>query len=145
MHDSRIKAIAMSSAVTDAYQLFSKMPAAVATPEEVAGWTSFHGNVVRSICWRYGVDEPVGLIEANKGNTFDPAKIAVPALMIVGEGEYKSDDVREQQKVAMDGFSDPRTELVVTPLDEGATNHCIMENRNLVGQVLFDWLDKVFK
>jgi hypothetical protein len=28
---------------------------------------------------------------------------------------------------------------------EGATNHCVMENRSLVGQVLFDWLDEVFK
>ena len=65
------------------------MPAALDTPEERADWTSFHEGVVKSICWRYGVpmDHPETLIEANEGNTFDPAKVAVPALIIVGEGE----------------------------------------------------------
>ncbi len=28
--------------------------------------------------------------------------------------------------------------MVITPFDEGATNHCVMENRSIVGQVLFD-------
>lgn len=145
MHDPRMKAIAMSSAVVDAYTLFSTMPAAVATPEEEAGWSTFHGNVVKSICWRYGVDKPSELIEANRGNTFDSAKIAAPALLIVGEGEYRSKEVQRQQKIAMDGFRDKRSKLVVTPADEGATNHCIMENRNIVGQIVFDWLDEVFE
>jgi hypothetical protein len=34
--------------------------------------------------------------------------------------------------------------MVVTPADEGASNHCVMENRSLIGQVLFDWLDESF-
>jgi hypothetical protein len=63
----------------------------------------------------------------------------------VGEGEYRSQEVRRQQKVAMDGFSDTRSRLVVTPSDEGASNHCIMENRSIVGQVVFDWLDEIFR
>ncbi|MBI9080679.1 MAG: alpha/beta hydrolase [Pseudodesulfovibrio sp.] len=147
MHDSRLKAIAMNSAVVDAYPLFSTMPAALATPDEVASWSSFHGNVVKSICWRYGVDQdnPFGLIEANKGNTFDPSRVSVPALLIVGEGEYKSKEVQRQQQLALDNFPNPQTKMVITPSNEGATNHCIMENRSLVGVVLFDWLDEVFK
>jgi hypothetical protein len=40
------------------------------------------------------MDKPSGLAEANKGFTFDPAKVAVPALLIVGEGEYKSEEVK---------------------------------------------------
>ncbi|WP_320171217.1 alpha/beta hydrolase [Maridesulfovibrio sp.] len=145
MHDKRIKAIAMSSAVVDAHKLFADMPAAVASKKDMEGWTSFHGNVVESICWRYGVDKPSGLIEANNGNTFDAGKIAAPALLIVGEGEYRSKEVQRQQKKALDNFTDPRSALVVTPSNEGATNHCLMENRSIVGQVLFDWLDVVFK
>jgi len=145
MHDQRFEAIAMSSAVVDAYPLFASMPAALASKEEVASWTSFHGDVVKSICWRYGVDKPSGLIEANKGNTFDASKISAPALLIVGEGEYRSKEVQRQQKAALDNFSDSRSSMVVTPSNEGATNHCIMENRSVVGQVLFDWLDTVFK
>ncbi len=147
MHDPRIKAIAMNSAVVDAHALFATMPAAVATAQDRASWSSFHAGVVRAICWRYGVppDKPEMLIEANKGNTFDPARIAVPALVIVGEGEYKSSEVQRQQKLAMDNFPNPLKKMVVTPSAEGASNHCVMENRSLVGQVLFDWLDEVFK
>jgi hypothetical protein len=34
--------------------------------------------------------------------------------------------------------------LVVTPAAEGAANHCIMENRSLMSQEVFDWLDDRF-
>ena len=146
-HDKRLKAIAVSSATVDGYALFAAMPAAVATKEEIAGWSSFHGDIVKSICERYGVspDNPAGLIEANKGNSFDPTKITVPVLILVGEGEYKSGEVQRQQKIVMDGLPNPAKKMVITPANEGATNHCLMENRSLVGQVLFDWLDDVLK
>ncbi len=146
MYDPRIKAIAMSSAVVDAYPLFAAMPVAQASKEEIASWTSFHGNIVKAINWRWGVpmDEPSALIEANRGFSFEPAKVTVPALLIVGEGEYKSDETKRQQHLCMDNFSNPMKKLVITPSNEGASNHCIMENRSVVGQVLFDWLDEVF-
>jgi len=147
MHDPRIKAIAMSSAVVDAYPLFSTMPVVLATKKEIASWSTFHGNIVKAVCWRWGVpmDQPSGLAPANKGFTFDPAKIAVPALLIIGEGEYKSEEVKRQQKLCMDKLTNPMKKMVITPTNEGATNHCVMENRSLVSQVLFDWLDDVFK
>ena len=144
-HDPRIKAIAMNSAVVDAHSLFSTMPAAVASEKEMKSWTSFHRNIVEVICWRYGVEQPSELIEANKGNTFDPAKISVPALIIVGQGEYQSEEVQNQQKTAFANFPNTKKKMVVTPTDEGAANHCVMENRALIGQVLFDWLDTVFE
>ncbi len=144
-HDPRIKAVAMNSAVVDAEPLFATMPAAVATQKDMDSWSSFHGNIVRAICWRYGVDKPSGLIAANKGNTFDPRKITVPALILVGEGEYRSEEVQRQQKLALDNFPNTSSKQVITPTNEGATNHCVMENRQLIGQVLFDWLDEVLQ
>ncbi|PKL65291.1 MAG: alpha/beta hydrolase [Methanomicrobiales archaeon HGW-Methanomicrobiales-3] len=145
--DPRIAAIAMNSGVVDAYPLFSTMPAVIATPEEKATWSSFHANVVKVICWRWGVsmDNPGGLADANKGFTFDPADVKVPALILVGEGDYKSQEVQRQQKVIMDGLPNPQKKMVILPSDEGATNHCTMENRSLVAQELFDWLDQVMK
>ncbi|MGE4403813.1 MAG: hypothetical protein AB7F61_19415 [Desulfobulbus sp.] len=137
----------MSSAAVDAYPLFSTMPVVLATKQEIASWTTFHGNIVKAICWRWGVpmDTPSALAEANKGFTFDPAKIAVPVLLIIGEGEYKSEEVRRQQEFCMTKLPHPMKRMVITPSNEGATNHCVMENRSLVAQVLFDWLDTVFK
>ncbi len=146
MHDPRIRAVAMNSAVVDAYPLFSTMPVVLADQKEIDSWTTFHGNIVKVINWRWGVpmDKPSALAEANKGFTFDPARVTVPALIIVGEGEYKSAEVQRQQKLCMDNFPNPLKAMVITPANEGATNHCIMENRSIVGVVLFDWLEEIF-
>jgi hypothetical protein len=131
----------------DAHALFATMLAARATAGEKASWTPFHADVVKSICARYGVpvDHPAGLIGANRGNSFDPAQVVVPALILVGQGEYRSREVRRQQALAMQGFSHPAKRMIVTPADEGAANHCLLENRSLVGQALFDWLDEVLQ
>lgn len=147
-HDKRIKAVVMNACVVDAHPLFASMtPVVTATPEKVKTFTSFHGNTVKIIAWRWGLsmDNVPGLVEANKGFSFDPAKVTVPALSVVGEGEYSGDETRRQQKVCIEGLPNEIKGLVVTPLNEGASNHCVMENRSLVGQVVFDWLDDVFK
>jgi alpha-beta hydrolase superfamily lysophospholipase len=145
--DPRLTAIAMNSAVVDAHALFAAMPVARTTAKDMDSWSTFHAGVVKSICWRYGVpmDAPARLVDANKGNTFDPAGIAAPALIIVSEGEYRSEEVRRQQRLALDGFPNPAKKMVLTPADEGASNHCVMENRSLVGVALFDWLDDIFR
>jgi alpha-beta hydrolase superfamily lysophospholipase len=144
-HDPRIKAIAMNSAVVDAYPLFASMPVATATEDVVATWSSFKQNTVRAIAWRWGVDmhDIPGLVAANKGFSFDPKKVACPALAIVGEGEYSSADVRKQQKECMDNLPNKASRLVVTPANEGASNHCITENRSVMSQVVFDFFDEV--
>jgi pimeloyl-ACP methyl ester carboxylesterase len=147
MHDARIKAIVMNACVVDGRALFATMPVVKATREEIASWPSFHGNTVKTVCWRWGVpmDQPAGLVEANQGFRFDPAKVAVPALVIVGEGEYQSAEVKRQQQLCLDNLPNPRKKFVVTPAMEGAANHCVMENRSLMSQVVFDWLDELFQ
>ncbi len=146
-HDPRIKAMVMNACVVDARPLFATMPVVKATAQEIAAWSSFHGNVVKTICWRWGVpmDQPAGLVAANEGFRFDPAKVAVPALIVVGEGEYQSAEVKRQQQLCLDNLPNPRKKLVVTPASEGAANHCVMENRSLMSQVVFDWLDELFQ
>jgi len=144
-HDPRIAAIAMNYGVVDAYPLVSSMQMVHATPAERANWTSFHANVVKAICWRWGVpmDNPAALADANRGYTFDPAQVKVPALILVGEGDYKNPEVQRQQKIIMDCVPHFQKKMIVLPGNEGATNHCTMENRSLLAQELFDWLDEV--
>ena len=147
-HDPRIKAVVMSSCVVDAEPLFASMtPVVTATPEKIATFSSFHGNTAKLIAWRWGVpmDNVPGLVAANKGFTFDPTEVTVPALSLVGEGEYQNAETKRQQAVCLDKLANPNKKLVVTPLDEGASNHVIMENRALMSQVVFDWLDDAFK
>ena len=147
MHDPRIRAIAMNSCVVDARPLFETMPMFKATKEEIDSWSSFHLNTVCLVAWRWGVkrDNLPGLIAANEGFRFDPAKVSVPALVIVGAGEYKSGEIKRQQQECIEKLPNPKKKLVVTPAAEGASNHCVMENRSLMSQVLFDWLDEVME
>jgi alpha-beta hydrolase superfamily lysophospholipase len=146
-HDLRIKAVVMNACVVDARALFATMPAVKASRQEMASWSSFHANTVKLVCWRWGVplDQPARLVEANAGFRFDPAKVTVPALIVVGEGEYQSREVKRQQHLCLDNLPNPKKKLVVTPATEGAAHHCIMENRSLMSQVVFDWLDEIFQ
>lgn len=146
MHDQRIKAVVMNSAVVDAHRLFATMPVAKATADIAKTWSSYKRNTIECIAWRWGVDKDniPGLVEANKGFEFDPAKVQCPALIIVGEGEYSNEEVKRQQKEAIDNLPNPNKKFVVTPANEGASNHCITENRSVMSQVVFDWLDEIF-
>ncbi|MGV8059444.1 MAG: alpha/beta hydrolase [Smithellaceae bacterium] len=147
MHDKRVKAVAMNSCVVDARPLFATMPVVTATQKEIDSWATFHRNTVKLVAWRWGVpmDKPAGLVAANEGFSFDPARVTIPALVIVGEGEYASAEVKRQQQICIDNLPNPQKKLVITPAAEGASNHCVMENRSLASQVFFDWLDDVFR
>jgi hypothetical protein len=145
MHIPQIKALAMSHCVIDGYAEVAKMPAI--TPELVNQWSSFKLGSYQGIAWRFGLkpDDLTGLLAANEGFVFDPAKVVVPALILVGNGEYKSEEVQRQTKLCLAGLANPHKKLVVTPAEEGASSHCILDNRSLMSQELFDWLDAAFK
>lgn len=142
-HDKRLKAIAMTSAVMEGQKLWATMPMATATQDVVATWSPFKQNTIKAIAWRFGVagDNIPGLVEANKDYDFTPEEVTCPVLMLVGEGEYESKEVARQQQDCLARLPNPNKKLVVTPQNEGASYHCLMENRSVMSQVLFDWLD----
>jgi len=146
-NDKRIGAVVMNNCVVDAYPGVARMEVAGATPEIAGAWSSFKRQTNQGIAWRFGVaiNNLPGLVEANKGFRFDPAAVTAPALILVANGEYKSPEIKRQTKLCIDGLPNPQKKLVITPAREGASNHCIMENRSLMSQELFDWLDEVFK
>ncbi|HNT44921.1 MAG TPA: hypothetical protein PKN85_10670 [Syntrophorhabdaceae bacterium] len=45
----------------------------------------------------------------------------------------------------IDALPNPKKKRIVTPAEEGASNHCIMENRSLMSRGLFDWPDEIFR
>ena len=144
--DKRLKAIAMNSAVVDDYRLFADTPMAKATPEVVATWSTFKRGTMEAIAWRWGVpmDNIPGLVEANKGYVYDPAKVSCPALSLVGEGEYQSEEVQRQQADFLAKSASKVKKLAITPANEGASNHCLTENRSVMSQVVFDFFDQAF-
>ena len=83
--------------------------------------------------------------EKNEKFQFDPSQVTCPFLDLIGEGEYVNEETKKQQKECMDGLPNPEKKFVITPLNEGASELCINMNRSLMKQVVFDWLDEVFK
>ncbi len=147
-HDKRLKAVVVSSCVVDAQPLLATWShIQKGTPAEMATWSTFHANTVKGMAGRWNVPphNVPGLVTANKGFSFTPANITVPMLSVVGEGEYGGAEVQRQQKLCTEGSAKDNRKLVITPLSEGASNHCIMENRSLMAQEVFDWLDGVLK
>lgn len=146
-HDGRFSAIIMNNCVVDAGVGVAKMAVATATPEVVKGWSPFSRVSSQLIAWRFGVDmnNLPGLVKANSGLRFDPTKVAMPALILVAAGEYKIAEIKRQNKLCLDCLANARKAMVVTPAAEGAANHCVMENRSLMSQVVFDWLDDTFR
>ncbi|KAF0232989.1 MAG: hypothetical protein FD177_2028 [Desulfovibrionaceae bacterium] len=145
-HDGRISAIIMNNCVVDAGAGVAKMAVATATPEVVKGWSSFARQTNQCIAWRFGLDmdDLPGLVKANRDFRFDPARVSMPALILVSSGEYKSPEIERQTTQCMECLSSVRKKLVITPAAEGASNHCVMENRSLMSQEVFDWLDETF-
>jgi len=84
-------------------------------------------------------------VEQTKDFQFDPAKVTCPGLDIVGAGEYVNEETERQQKEFLDNVGTQDKKIVITPENEGASSHCIGENRTLMAETLFDWLDETFK
>ena len=145
--DKRIKAAVLNSAVSDQYTLFKSMPNTKATPAEIKKWSPFKRATAGVVSWRWGLEttDIQGLAEANKGWTVDFSKVTCPTLILIGSGEYANEEVKKQQQACLKALPNPVKKLVVTPEDLGASSHCIGENRSLMSEVVFNWLDEVFK
>lgn len=146
-HDKRIAAVVMNNCVVDAGEGVAKMAVATVTPEAVAAWSSFKRQTNQGVAWRFGLDprDLNGLVRANEGFSFDPPRVSAPAFILVSSGEYKSPEIARQTELCIRTLGSAEKRLVVTPADEGAMNHCVMENRGLMSQEVFDWLDSVFR
>jgi hypothetical protein len=147
VQEKRLAAVVMNNCVVDAGAGVAKMAVATATPEVAASWSSFKRQNNQLIAWRFGVplDNLPGLVAANEPFLFDPARVAMPAFIVAGEGEWKNPEIERQNRLCLAELANPAKDLVVTPSAEGAANHCVMENRALMSQVVFDWLERVLK
>ena len=144
-HDPRIKAVIACHSVVDGYAEVCKMPPM--TPESVKNWPLFKLGCYKSMAWRFGLgqDDIAGIPAKNKGFVHDPTKISVPALIIVAADEGKNPEIQRQTRISFDNLPNPKKRLVITPGEEGASAHCVMDNRSLANQEIFDWLDEVFE
>lgn len=147
--ERRLKAVVANSMISNLYNIFrfSPVPRIRGLMRLLAAWkVPFQLRMIELLAWRWGLDgkDFRQLVEKNRDFVFDPAEIACPTLILIGEGENANREIRRQIQQAMDIMPDPRKKLIVGPLNEGAASHCMGENLGLMGAFVFDWLDEVF-
>jgi alpha-beta hydrolase superfamily lysophospholipase len=149
VHDGRIRACIANSLLFDLHEIFRHSP--IPRLKGLVGWMAdrkapFQMRMLRLIAWRWGLplDDVSAMVEKNRDCVFDPAGIACPTLILVGEGEYANPEVRRQHRHAMRVMPNPGNRLIIGPADEGAAGHCMGENLGLMSALAFDWLDEVF-
>lgn len=145
--DPRIKACVVSAAVVDNYRMFARMPFAKVTQAEINHWPAFKKSVASTVAWRWGLDpaDLKGMVEKSRNYQFDPSKVTCPVLDLIGEGDYANAETQKQQHEFLKALPHPQKQLVITRADEGASSHCLAENRSLMSQIVFDWLDELFQ
>lgn len=146
--ERRIKACVANSMVSNMYKIFrsSQILRIRGLMRLLAAWkVPFQLRMIEIIAWRWGLDgkDFRQLVEKNRDVFFDPAEIACPTLILIGEGENANREIRRQQQHAFEVMPDPRKKMIAGPIDEGAASNCMGENLGLMSAMVFDWLDEV--
>jgi alpha-beta hydrolase superfamily lysophospholipase len=146
VYDKRIKACVVSAAVVDNYRMFARMPIGQATQAEINRWPAFKRSVASTVAWRWGLDpaDIRGMVEKSRNYQFDPSKITCPVLDLISAGDYANEETQKQQQEFIQALPHPKKKMVITRGEEGASGHCLAENRSLMSQIVFDWLDELF-
>lgn len=96
----------------------------------------------RMYYWSLGVKTLAESIKLYGNFKADVSQITCPVLCMVGDGESLA--MIKEAKVVYDQLRSPKVYRPFTQ-EEGADAHCQTANLRLAHQVLFDWLDEVFK
>jgi len=96
----------------------------------------------RMYYWSLGVKTLAESIKSYSSFKADVSQIVCPVLCMVGDGE--SPAMINEAKRVYDKLKSPKVYRPFTQ-EEGADAHCQTANLRLAHQVVFDWLDDVFK
>ena len=154
--DPRIHAWIASTPIYDVAEVFRKeFGPSLKTPSwlmntilKLAGNLNESANLnLKKYSWQFGTSDFKSAIDEvlDRARIVDYQKIQCPCLFIMGEGE--SAELQHQTKVIYEAlrFKNPQTKIQVFEAESGADAHCQVNNLRLAHNVVFDWLDTLFK
>ena len=154
--DLRIHAWIASTPIYDVAEVFRKeFGSSLKTPSwlmntilKLAGNLNESANLnLKKYSWQFGTSDFKNAIDEvfDRAKIVDYQKIQCPCLFIMGEGE--SAELQHQTKVIYEAlrFKNPQTKIQVFEAESGADAHCQVNNLRLAHNVVFDWLDTLFK
>ena len=143
-YDKRIKACVANSLLSDLERIMKSSLLQFGKLFKKSDPLTF--RLMEMIAWRWGLKSAWKLIGKNRDCKVNPGLIDCPTLILIGEGEYQgSKEIQRQQRQGLEVIRHHQKELIITPGNEGAAMHVLGENLPLMSQVVFDWLDEVFK
>ena len=148
--DPRIHAWIASTPIYDVAEVFRKeFGSSLKTPSWLMNTIlKLAGNLnLKKYSWQFGTSDFKSAIDEvfDRAKIVDYQKIQCPCLFIMGEGE--SAELQHQTKVIYEAlrFKNPQTKIQVFEAESGADAHCQVNNLRLAHNVVFDWLDTLFK
>ena len=154
--DPSIHAWIASTPIYDVAEVFRKeFGPSLKTPSwlmntilKLAGNLNESANLnLKKYSWQFGTSDFKSAIDEvfDRAKIVDYQKIQCPCLFIMGEGE--SAELQHQTKVIYEAlrFKNPQTKIQVFEAESGADAHCQVNNLRLAHNVVFDWLDTLFK
>jgi len=160
IHEPRIKALSPSTPLLNGNKasfavfgpVLKKIPPSMI--DNMLDWKIRKSPATKSLIyymlWTMGYSRISELLKAvDRGEVaFDiegqENKIACPSLALAGEGE--GDELLRQSKQFYENISSSNRGIKIFTLSEDASDdHCQLDNRSRVNQVVFDWLDDVFQ
>jgi pimeloyl-ACP methyl ester carboxylesterase len=143
-HDSRIKALVANPPMPDVFRA------------GIAQQGSNHGRadpfsvlVFDQMAWRMGLKLSAIFRRMIKAVDYllyaraDCRKILCPALFMAGEGE--AEITLKLARASFEKLPNPCKQLSILTKEQGGEAHCQVNNLRLLNQVVFDWLDGVFR
>lgn len=153
--DRRIRAVVLSAPIRDIHRLvaaafsnlISGIPAGLI--DSAARWRMRRDPMLRVFLeyalWKNGFQKVSDLLESTKEYTLDGLEqnITCPVLALIGAGEGMQSLLQARQ--FFKNVTSAEKTLRVFTASEGADDHCQINNHTLRNQVVFDWLDRIFR
>jgi fermentation-respiration switch protein FrsA (DUF1100 family) len=136
--EKRLKCCIAWGALWDFSVYFEKAYAKVATAPSVPDMVS-HGM------WVMGQDTAEGALEVSRKMTLEPVadRITCPLLVAHGENDRQVPLWMAERTIEA-AVNSPNRKLKVFTLEEGGAEHCQIDNRQLIGDVMSDWAAEIF-
>ena len=102
-------------------------------------------DMIKHAMWVFGQDSPEGVREQAKAMTLEGIidKLTCPLFVVHGENDRQV-PLWTAQKTYDAAVNASRRDLKVFTLEEGGAEHCQIDNRQLIGDVMSDWAAEVF-
>jgi fermentation-respiration switch protein FrsA (DUF1100 family) len=102
-------------------------------------------DMIKHAMWVFGQDSADGVRAVARAMNLESVigKLTCPLFVIHGENDRQV-PLWTAQKTYDEAVNSSRRDLKIFTLEEGGAEHCQIDNRQLIGDVMSDWAAEIF-